>query len=79
MTGSELEIVGLAQNEGRFLDRSPRLGEATLVDRQLMTSGVDRFTQPFHAQIGEFFGDRLEALANVVEFSCHHHDDSCHR
>lgn len=66
---SEVEIIGLAQDIRSLLDCAPRLREATLVNRQLMTAGVDRLTQPHHCEIGQFFGDGLEPFANVIEFS----------
>lgn len=87
MNGSSVEIIGFAQDERCLLHGPTSLREAPLIDGKFMTSSIDRLTQPLHAQVGQFLGDCLETLANVVEFSCHGHlrtgvapdvpDDSC--
>ncbi len=66
-----VKVIGFAQHERGLFDGASGLCKSTLVDRQFVATGIDRFPKPLHAQIGKFFGNRLEALANVVEFSGH--------
>ena len=45
----ELEVVGLAQDRRRLLDGPAGPGEALLVDRELVATGVDRLAEPLRS------------------------------
>ena len=55
----------------RLLDGSPGAGEALLVDRQLLTTGVDRLAQSHDREVRQLLRDHLEPSSDLVELSCH--------
>jgi hypothetical protein len=70
-TGSEVEVVGFLEEHDGLLDGAAGPGEATLVDRVLLASGIDRFPQAHDGEIGQLLADPLEASPDLVEFTGH--------
>src|SRR5690606_38246392 len=64
-------VIGLVEEVDRLLDRPSGPGEALLVDRALVTAGVDRFAEPDDGQVGQLLRNRLEASLDVVELTGH--------
>lgn len=55
----------------RLLHRPPGAGETLLVDRELVSTRVDRLAQPDDREIGQLLRDDLEAGSDLVELSGH--------
>src|SRR5690554_579877 len=71
-----LDVVTPQDGRG-LLDRASGPGEALLVDRELVTARVDAVAQPREREVGELFGDGLEAHADVVELTSHRRSGRC--
>ncbi len=54
-----------------LLDSAPSAGEAPLVDRQLVPTGVDRLLQPHHGEVGQLLGDAFQPPPYLVELASH--------